>query len=88
MDMQDEPEQRGPNPQMVEDLFHAIVKTISDAGAMNGEALCALSAVIIAKCMEMGIPKGIMLSNLSNNWELNDPENEHPLRDMAHKIKI
>jgi hypothetical protein len=84
----EEKQNREVNPQAVTDLFFAIKSKIEETNAMNLEVISALSSLLILTCMNVGIAKSTMLANLSNNWELNDPENDHPLKSVAHKIEI
>lgn len=86
--MNDEDDILSPRGEMVSKIFHDVSSLIIEMEAMNVEVLSALSSIIIANCMMMGISKASMLSNMSNNWELNDPENDHPLRASSHVIKM
>ncbi|MEK6879406.1 MAG: hypothetical protein AABY22_07360 [Nanoarchaeota archaeon] len=65
---------------VVQELVRQIedILICKDIRALDG--ITSLIIVMIQQCMTVGIRKASMLSYISNTWEVNDVENDHPLR--------
>lgn len=65
-----------PDEKNVEEIFNEIDQLIYSKNARVIDALTALITLIIIRSMDAGLSKFTILSQISNMWEMNDPENE------------
>lgn len=65
-----------PDEKNVEEIFNEIDQLIYSKNARVIDALTALITLIIIRSMDVGLSKATILGQISNMWEMNDPENE------------
>jgi hypothetical protein len=76
------------DPEKVKELIEGIESYASTTDSLCVEVFIALISILTGRSIQMGISKANLLVNINNHWEVNDPENDHPLRATATKIYI
>ena len=76
-----------PDPENVKKLMHSIDDLLCSSDVLVIDAMTALIAILISRSQSAGFPKGTLLGYISNSWELNDPENDHPDRADCQTIE-
>jgi hypothetical protein len=77
-----------PDPEKTAKYANAINKLLCDENAIVVDAMTAIISVMLQCCLGTEVTKGELLGYISNAWELNDPENDHPLREKMPKINF
>jgi hypothetical protein len=79
---------RNINPDKIKEIIEGIETYAATTDSLCVEVFISLISILCGRSMQLGISKANLLANINNYWELNDPENDHPLRATATKIQI
>lgn len=77
-----------PDIERVEKICRDLNHYFNSIEVLMLDAISALSALLVNSCQNACISKGALLGHISNTWELNDEENEHPGKEDRNKINI
>lgn len=75
-----------PDTEIVQELVRSIDELLCSKHVRVLESLSALMTLIIARSQYAGINKPTILGYISNMWELNDEETDHPDKEKHPKV--